>query len=430
MRSSGSPARVVSGPSPDERTTVSRHRISGSNAARNIIEYALEQSHSPRGAHRSVDNPILSPRRITLTALVAGAVTMSSTGMATAAVPTDHTEQGSTPQSAGVSHQIHAAKQNSGEASSSKTGPTEQNGVLQTGSQGDRVNELQRVLNAWYPSLTSLEEDGDYGKQTADRVSHLQERAGLEVDGIAGPETLSTLHMIAAVGGATQQPADSGDDGAAEDSASDDSTPEEGPDEDNAAPADTPDDGDVDEAPAPGPAEEPDEGNPAPTAPDVATEPSGVVANQQTAPPEEASDDVSDDAPDAEPSDESGDVVSPTTGQVTQPFSGGGHAGVDIADDLGTPIHATTSGEVVDAGPADGFGQWVRVQHDDDTISVYGHINEALVSQGQHVDTGQQIATMGNRGQSTGPHLHFEISQDGGQNVDPQGWLSEHGASL
>src|SRR5699024_2448529 len=351
---------------------------------------------------------------------------------------TDHTEQGSVPQSAGVSKQIHAVKQNavkqnSGEASSSKAGPTEQRGVLQTGSQGDQVQELQRVLNAWYPALTALEEDGDYGEQTADRVSHLQQRADLEVDGIAGPETLSTLHMIAAVGGAAQQPADSGDDGAAEDSASDDSTPEETPDEDNAAPADTPDDGDVDEAPAPGPVEESDEGNPAPDAPDApdaATERSGAVANQQTEPPQEASADVADDAPAAEPSDESGDVVSPTTGQVTQPFRGGGHAGVDIANDMGTPIHATTSGEVIDAGPADGFGQWVRVQHDDGTISVYGHINEALVSQGQHVDTGQQIATMGNRGQSTGSHLHFEISQNGGQNVDPQGWLSEHGASL
>jgi len=93
-------------------------------------------------------------------------------------------------------------------------------------------------------------------------------------------------------------------------------------------------------------------------------------------------------------------------------------------------VVSATSGDAIDAGPADGYGQWVRVQHDDGKISIYGHINETQVSEGDHLNTGQQIATMGSRGNSTGPYLHFEIQQDGGQTIDPQQWLEQHGASL
>ena len=74
------------------------------------------------------------------------------------------------------------------------------------------------------------------------------------------------------------------------------------------------------------------------------------------------------------------------------------------------------------AGPASGFGMWVRLEHADGTISVYGHINESLVSEGQHVDAGEQIATIGNRGQSTGPHLHFEVRVNGSV-VNPLNYL-------
>ncbi|WP_026065780.1 M23 family metallopeptidase [Actinoalloteichus spitiensis] len=124
--------------------------------------------------------------------------------------------------------------------------------------------------------------------------------------------------------------------------------------------------------------------------------------------------------------------VKPAEGRFTSGFGarwGTTHYGVDIANSIGTPIYSTTSGTVISSGPASGFGMWVRVQHDDGTITVYGHIDQSLVSVGQRVGVGEQIATMGNRGQSTGPHLHFEVHVNG-QKIDPQPWLAERGITL
>lgn len=102
------------------------------------------------------------------------------------------------------------------------------------------------------------------------------------------------------------------------------------------------------------------------------------------------------------------------------------HYGIDIAAPIGSPIYAVADGTVINAGPAQGFGLWVRIQHADGTISVYGHMYDFSVSVGEHVRAGQQIARVGNRGDSTGPHLHFEILING-QHVDPQPWLALHG---
>ncbi|MFC6088702.1 M23 family metallopeptidase [Saccharothrix lopnurensis] len=126
-------------------------------------------------------------------------------------------------------------------------------------------------------------------------------------------------------------------------------------------------------------------------------------------------------------------VAKPAEGAFTSGYGarwGTTHYGVDIANAIGTPILSALDGVVVEAGPASGFGLWVRVQHGDGTITVYGHVNEILVSQGQQVQAGQQIATMGNRGQSTGPHLHFEVWIGGSQKIDPIGWLGARGISL
>ncbi|OKI13930.1 M23 family metallopeptidase [Saccharothrix sp. CB00851] len=126
-------------------------------------------------------------------------------------------------------------------------------------------------------------------------------------------------------------------------------------------------------------------------------------------------------------------VAKPAEGSFTSGFGarwGTTHYGVDIANSIGTPILSAMDGVVVESGPASGFGLWVRVRHDDGTITIYGHINESLVSAGQRVNAGQQIATMGNRGQSTGPHLHFEVWINGSQKIDPVGWLGERGISL
>lgn len=122
----------------------------------------------------------------------------------------------------------------------------------------------------------------------------------------------------------------------------------------------------------------------------------------------------------------------PAKGAFTSGFGsrwGTMHRGIDIAAPIGSPIYAVADGTVVEAGPAQGFGLWVRIRHDDGTISIYGHMYDFFVSQGERVPAGMQIARIGNRGDSTGPHLHFEIVQNG-QHVDPQAWLAMHGLRL
>ena len=126
-------------------------------------------------------------------------------------------------------------------------------------------------------------------------------------------------------------------------------------------------------------------------------------------------------------------VVRPAEGSFTSGFGtrwGAQHKGVDIANAIGTPIHALAAGRVLEAGPASGFGQWVRLQHDDGTISVYGHVNRFFVTAGQRVAAGDEIAEIGNRGQSTGPHLHLEIWTSSGNKIDPAPWLAARGISL
>lgn len=106
------------------------------------------------------------------------------------------------------------------------------------------------------------------------------------------------------------------------------------------------------------------------------------------------------------------------------------HLGIDVAAPIGTPIYAVADGEVIDAGPASGFGMWVRLLHADGTITVYGHVDTTTVSMGEYVFAGDQIATVGNRGFSTGPHCHFEVWLNGGDKVDPVPWLATRGISL
>ncbi|MGH3520552.1 MAG: M23 family metallopeptidase [Haloechinothrix sp.] len=125
--------------------------------------------------------------------------------------------------------------------------------------------------------------------------------------------------------------------------------------------------------------------------------------------------------------------VKPAEGRFTSGFGarwGTSHNGIDIANSIGTPIVSVAKGKVIEAGPASGFGLWVRVEHEDGTVTVYGHMNEILVSPGQQVKAGEKIATIGNRGQSTGPHLHFEVWQGGSNKVDPLSWLRSRGVSL
>ena len=126
-------------------------------------------------------------------------------------------------------------------------------------------------------------------------------------------------------------------------------------------------------------------------------------------------------------------VARPAEGTFTSGFGprwGTVHQGIDIANDLGTPIYSVMDGTVIAAGPARGFGNWVVIKHDGGEVSVYGHMRYYDVSVGQRVTAGQKIASIGSEGQSTGPHLHFEIKPDGVNQVDPVPWFAAQGIKI
>jgi murein DD-endopeptidase MepM/ murein hydrolase activator NlpD len=128
--------------------------------------------------------------------------------------------------------------------------------------------------------------------------------------------------------------------------------------------------------------------------------------------------------------------VRPATGSTSSCFGarwGVTHYGLDIAAAIGTPVYAATAGVVQRAGSATGFGLAVYIRGDDGAVTVYGHVNEYYVSAGERVSAGELIAEVGNRGQSTGPHLHFEVHPGGamyGGQIDPVPWLRSRGISI
>ncbi len=123
--------------------------------------------------------------------------------------------------------------------------------------------------------------------------------------------------------------------------------------------------------------------------------------------------------------------VAPVDGWITSgfgarvsPFSGDKdiHMGVDIAAPIGTPIYAPADGVVIFSGPKDGFGNFVMIAHGYGVVSRYGHNAENLVEPGQKVARGDQIATVGMSGRTTGPHLHYEVILNGSA-TDPRKFI-------
>ncbi|MGK8500207.1 peptidoglycan DD-metalloendopeptidase family protein [Nocardia asiatica] len=112
---------------------------------------------------------------------------------------------------------------------------------------------------------------------------------------------------------------------------------------------------------------------------------------------------------------------------------GGAHRGIDLAAADGTPIFSVSDGRVVAAGPASGFGNWIVVDSVDTNgrsySAVYGHMWDSgvFVRPGDTVTAGQHIGAVGSAGESSGPHLHFEIVPGGrftgGRQIDPLPWL-------
>ncbi|MEU3831283.1 M23 family metallopeptidase [Streptomyces microflavus] len=113
-------------------------------------------------------------------------------------------------------------------------------------------------------------------------------------------------------------------------------------------------------------------------------------------------------------------------------WSSGYHTGSDFQAASGTPVLAIGPGTVVSAGNSGSYGNEVVIQHEDGMYSQYAHQSSLNVSVGQTVTGGQQIGLSGSTGNSTGPHLHFEVRTGPGygSDVDPIAYLRQHGVSL
>ncbi len=94
------------------------------------------------------------------------------------------------------------------------------------------------------------------------------------------------------------------------------------------------------------------------------------------------------------------------------------HKGIDVAQPVGTDVISAGAGKVVEAGTQGGYGTTIVIDHGNGRQTRYAHLSAAGVAVGQSVESGQVIGKTGNSGRSTGPHLHFEVTQDG-RPVDP-----------
>jgi len=121
----------------------------------------------------------------------------------------------------------------------------------------------------------------------------------------------------------------------------------------------------------------------------------------------------------------SGQLIWPANGSVSSPFGqrwGRLHAGIDVPLPVGTPLRAADGGKVVIAGWTGGYGNYTCIQHTGSLSTCYAHQSSLGVGVGASVSQGQVIGRSGNTGNSTGPHLHFEVRVNGSP-VDPMGYL-------
>ncbi|MFD6420322.1 peptidoglycan DD-metalloendopeptidase family protein [Streptomyces sp. NPDC060194] len=113
-------------------------------------------------------------------------------------------------------------------------------------------------------------------------------------------------------------------------------------------------------------------------------------------------------------------------------WSSGSHTGVDFSAGSGSTVKSIGQGTVVSAGWGGAYGNQVVIKHNDGHYSQYGHLSSISVSAGQSVGAGDTIGLSGSTGNSTGPHLHFEVrtGPDYGSDIDPVAFLRAHGVSV
>ncbi|TCN40535.1 murein DD-endopeptidase MepM/ murein hydrolase activator NlpD [Kribbella orskensis] len=127
-------------------------------------------------------------------------------------------------------------------------------------------------------------------------------------------------------------------------------------------------------------------------------------------------------------------IVLPTTGyHLTARFGQAGgrwaanHTGLDFAAPIGTPVRSVMAGQVIQAEFAGAYGRQVKVRHANGTVTSYSHMSEFDVSVGDSVSAGSKVGAIGVTGNTTGPHLHFEVLPNGGPAIDPEPWLEARG---
>ncbi len=122
----------------------------------------------------------------------------------------------------------------------------------------------------------------------------------------------------------------------------------------------------------------------------------------------------------------SGGEITSTFGYRRNPFTGGGtefHSGIDYRGCVGDSVKTTGSGIVTFAGFKAGYGRCIIIEHKDNLQTLYGHLRQIDVEKGERVNSGQLIGLMGSSGRSTGPHLHYEIIENGEYN-DPEKFVN------
>ena len=113
-------------------------------------------------------------------------------------------------------------------------------------------------------------------------------------------------------------------------------------------------------------------------------------------------------------------------------WAAGHHTGVDFAVPEGTPVRSVGSGSVVFAGTSGDYGRAVTIRMSDGKYTLFAHLSRISVAKGERVNAGKVIGRSGNTGNSTGPHLHFEVrAQRGyGSDIDPLKYLASHGVQV